>query len=577
MPTVAAHLTTLVRTAAERAGLQIGAEVEPVVPTRDAAHGDYQSNLAFRLAKSRGMKPVEAASALRDAFPADPAVARVEVAGAGFLNLTLTDDWLAADVLQRVADPRLGTPASGAGRTLVLDYSSPNIAKRMHVGHLGSTLIGGAMDRIYRFLGWNVVTDNHLGDWGTPYGKLMVAWEDWRDEAAYARDPVGELQRLYELAGAKIEEDPTLLQRARAATVKLQARDPATLALWQQFVDVSLAEFRALYERLGCRFDQFLGESAYADALQPLVDELLATGVAIESEGAVVIRFGESDGKALTDQTLVIRKADGAALYGTTDLATIRHRMATWSPERIVYVVDTRQQAHFRQVFAAARRMGIADVELVHLWFGMLKLPGGIVAAARAGNAGNLVDLLDTAASKAFDVVTLKSPDLPEEERRQIAEIVGIGTIKYFVLSQNPQTDVTFTWERALSPDGGSAVYLLYAYARLHSMLRLGGAADKPPTVAPSLAHPAERALGVLVARTPEIVFNAGELYRPNILAEHLEALAKAVGAFYESCPVLKDDVAPDLRAARLSLVFAVARTLEIGLDLLGVRVVPRM
>jgi len=218
MPTVAAHLTTLVRTAAERSGLLVGAGLEPVVPTRDAAHGDYQSNIAFRLAKGSGTKPVDVASALRDAFPADPAVARVDVAGAGFLNLTLADDWLAADVLERVADPRLGTPASGAGRTLVLDYSSPNIAKRMHVGHLGSTLIGGAMDRIFRFLGWNVVTDNHLGDWGTPYGKLMVAWEDWRDEEAYARDPVGELQRLYELAGVKIEEDPTLLQRARASS-----------------------------------------------------------------------------------------------------------------------------------------------------------------------------------------------------------------------------------------------------------------------------------------------------------------------------------------------------------------------
>lgn len=580
--TVAAHLTTLVRDAAERAGLLSGddgrtATIEPVVPTRDATHGDYQSNIAFRLAKSKGMKPAEAAAALRDAFPSDPAVAGVAVAGAGFLNLELSDAWLAADVLARVADPRLGTPAEGEGRTLVLDYSSPNIAKRMHVGHLGSTVIGGAVDRMFRFLGWTVVTDNHLGDWGTPYGKLMVAWQDWRDEAAYAADPVGELQRLYEKAGAEIEKDPSLLARARAETVKLQNREPATLALWQQFVDASLSEFRVLYDRLGCRFDHFHGESFYADALQPLVEELLETGVAVNSEGAVVIRFDEADGKALADQTLVIRKVDGAALYGTTDLATIRHRISTWNPERVIYVVDTRQQAHFRQVFAAAKRMGISGIELVHLWFGMLKLPGGVVAAARAGNAGNLVDLLDTAAEKALEVIEVKSKHLPDDEKRRIAEIVGTGTIKYFVLSQNPQTDVTFTWEKALSLDGGSAVYIQYAYARFHSILRAGNAAETAPTVVPSVAHPTERALAVLVARTPEIVHNAAELLRPNLLAEHLDAIAKGVGAFYESCPVMKPEVPADLQAARLSLVFAVARTLEVGLDLLGVRVVPRM
>jgi arginyl-tRNA synthetase len=588
MPTVAATLTALVREAALRAGLQPGDALEGCVPTKDSAHGDYQSNVAFRLAKIAGKPPPLVAAALRDHFPPNEVVADVQVAGPGFLNLRLTDGWLAADVLGRLADPRLGTPAVGEGRTLVLDYSSPNIAKRMHVGHLRSTLIGGAIDRIYRFLGWRVVADNHLGDWGTPYGKLMVAWQDHRDEAAYRADPIGELQRLYQGFDGHAAQDPALLDRARAETVKLQNREPASIALWQEFVDRTMAELRVVYGRLGCRFDTFLGESAYADALAPLIEELLASGVAEDSRGAVVIRFTEADGKGLSDQPMLIRKADGAALYGTTDLATVRHRMASWSPERIVYVVDTRQQLHFRQVFAAARRMGVPAVELVHLWFGMLKLPGGAIVASRtkagaevdeeAGSQSvNLVDVLDTAAAKAFEVVTEKNPDLAEAERRAIAEVVGVGTIKYFDLSQNPQSDITFSWEKALSLDGGSAVYLQYAYARLHSILRNGGADQRVPSVAPSVVHPTERWLALLVARTPEVVITAAEVYRPNLIAEHLETLAKGVGPFWEACPVLKEGVPAEVREARLSLVHAVATTLRTGLDLLGIGVVPRM
>jgi arginyl-tRNA synthetase len=587
MSTVAEHLTTLVRAAAERAEvLRPGDPLDPVVPTRDLSHGDYQSNIAFRLAKAAKKPPRDVANALKDAMPDDPAIGSVEVAGAGFLNLRLADGWLAADVAARARDERLLGPTPGAGRAMVLDYSSPNIAKRMHVGHLRSTVIGSAIDRLYRFLGWRVVTDNHLGDWGTPYGKLMVAWQEWRDEAAFAEDPLGELQRLYVKAGEEIERDPALLDRARAETVKLQQREPESIALWRRFVDVTMAELNQVYARLGCRFDVFLGESAYADELAPLTEELLGSGVAEVSQGAVVVPLDESDGKGLGERPLLIRKADGAALYGTTDLATIRHRVSTWSPERIVYVVDTRQQLHFCQVFAAARKWGYRDVELVHLWFGILKFPGGVIGGSRTGDTLDLVRVLDDAAAKAFDVVTEKNPDLPEAERRDIAEAVGTGAIKYFDLSQNPQTDIVFDWGRALSLDGGSAVYLQYAYARMHSILRNGGAAEAPPDVssegptldaAPSVAHPAERTLAVLVSRTPEVVANAAEAYRPNLLADHLEALAQAVGPFYEHCPVLKEGVAPEVRASRLALVYAVAHTLRIGLDLLGIRAIPRM
>jgi arginyl-tRNA synthetase len=282
------------------------------------------------------------------------------------------------------------------------------------------------------------------------------------------------------------------------------------------------------------------------------------------------------DEKGLTDHPLLIEKADGAKLYGTTDLATIEHRRATWNPDRVLYLVDTRQQLHFRQVFAAARKMGFGG-DYVHVWFGMLKFPSGAVVSTRGGGVTNLVDVLDTAAERALVKITEKSPHLPERERRAIAEVVGTGTIKYFDLSQNPQSDITFDWDRALSDDGGSAVYLQYAYARLHSILRSGGAAETPPDVAPAHEHPAERALLRLVARLPEAVEAAAETCKPNLLAEALETLARGVGPFYESCPVLKDGVPPEVRAARLALVSVVARSLALGLDLLGIGVVPRL
>lgn len=576
MSTLAAHLTALIRQAADAAGLHdASVPLEPCVPTRDPAHGDYQSNFAFRLAKAAKQNPRAVAERLVAALPKDPALAGAEVAGPGFVNLRLADAFLAADLQARASHPKLGASEPGRGRTVVIDYSSPNVAKRMHVGHLRSTIIGHALDRMHRFLGWTVIADNHVGDWGTPFGKLIVAWHEWRDDAAYAADPVGELQRLYQLADEKGKEDPAILDRARAATVRLQEGDPETLALWQRFVDASMAEFDGIYARLGITFDAVLGESAYRHELQPLVDALLDTGVAQLSEGAVVIRF--DDDKSLADHPMLIRKGDGAALYGTTDLATVRHRVRTWHPERIVYVTDTRQQLHFRQVFAGARKMGLVGPALEHVWFGMLKFPDGAVASTRKGQVINLVDVLDTAAEKAYGVVTEKSPDLPEAERRDIAEAVGVGTIRYFDLSQNPQSDLTFSWDKALSLDGGSAVYLMYAYARLHSILRAGGAAHAPPDAAPSVEHPAERALAMAAARLPEVVEVATDTFKPNLLAEHLEALAKAVGPFYEHCPVLRDGVDPDLRARRLSLVYAVARSLEVGMGLLGLRAVPRM
>ncbi|MEM6927420.1 MAG: arginine--tRNA ligase [Myxococcota bacterium] len=582
MQTIAEYLTARVQAAVQAIGHE-DETVDACVATRDPSHGDYQSNFALRLGKKLGKAgpgPRGVAEQIVGALGDDPAIAAVAIAGPGFINFTLDDGWLAAQLAARAADPAFAPPSPGEGRTVVLDYSAPNIAKRMDVGHLRSTIIGNALDRMHRWLGWRVIADNHLGDWGTPFGLLITAWKRERDDEAYAADPVGELQRLYQWASKQKTDDPEFLDVARAETVKLQSKDPETLALWQTFVDASMDEFNGLYDRLDVTFDEVRGESAYADELQSLVEGLLAQGIATESEGAVIIEFEPSDGKGLAKQPMLIRKADGAALYGTTDLATARYRVETHKADRILILTDKRQQLHFRQVFAGARKMGLDNVDYQHVWFGTL-LVDGAIPSSREGTAISLVDLLDEADRRTLAVMTDREEEpragaLSPEEREQVARTVAMAAVKYFDLSQNPQSDINFEWDRALSLDSGSAVYLLYAHARLRSILRNGGVDGTPPA-APSTAHPTERTLAVLANRTPEVVQTAVDSCRPNLLAEHLEALAGAVGPFWNQCPVLRDDVPAKVREARLSLVHGVASALATGLGLLGIEAVERM
>lgn len=576
MSTLAAQLTELVGKAAAAAGhADAPVPLEPCAPCNNPAHGDYQSNYAFRLGKALRTNPRAVAQAVADALPESDLIASVEVAGPGFLNFRLTDAALGADVLARTLDDRLGLDK--AEGTLVIDYSSPNIAKRMHVGHLRSTIIGNALHRLFDYLGYEVVADNHIGDWGTQFGKLIVAWHRWRDEEAFAADAIAELQRIYQLFGTKKDEEPELADLAREETAKLQAGDPENIALWQRFVEASLVEFQGVYDRLGIDFTVTHGESFYRDELQGLVQRLLEEGVATDSEGAVVVPFTAEDGKGLAKQPLLIRKSDGAALYGTTDLATIEHREQTWHPERAIYVTDVRQQLHFRQVFAAARKMG-AKMELVHVWFGMLRFADGAVASTRAGSVINLVDLLDAARDKAREVVDQLSPDLPEAERAVIAEAVGTGAVRYADLSQNPQSDFVFEWDKVLSLEGNTAPYMMYAYARVQSLFRRAGidTASFVPT-APVVTHPVERELMLSIARTPEVIEQAAAAYRPNLLCEHLYALASSFSRFWAECPVLADDVPEPVRASRLSLAAATANAMGTGLQLLGIEPLSRM
>lgn len=573
VPTVAQVLTALVEQAAAAAG-HGDERAELALPTGNAAHGDYQSNHAFRLAKARKMNPRAMAESIKAALPAHPAVKSVSVAGPGFLNFTLDDAWLAAHLAAQVSEAKGGIPQTGEGSTVVIDYSSPNVAKRMHVGHMRSTIIGSALYRLHQAAGYHVVGDNHIGDWGTQFGKLIVAWRTWLDEDAYVRDPIGELERLYVLMGERMKEDPALEAQARAETVKLQQGDPENRALWTQFIDVSLQEFNAIYARLGVHFDETLGESAYNDELAGLVDELLEKGVAEISNGAAVIKFTEADGKGLADTLLIVRKADGAFLYGTTDLATVRYRIRRWRPSRIVYVTDTRQQLHFRQFFVGAQKMGWTEPELVHAWFGMLKLPEGLMST-RKGNVIRLVDLIDEAVRRARAVVDQKSPELSEQERAEIAEAVGVGAVRYADLSQNPQSDITFDWDRMLSLEGNTAPFLMYSYARCRSLQRKGGITS-PDVVDLAVSHPLERELLLALLRFPESVIVALENSRANLLCDHLFQLAGSFNRFYYELDVLGAETEA-LKRSRLALVEASARVLGRGLALLGVPALDRM
>jgi arginyl-tRNA synthetase len=537
------------------------AEVEALIPTGNPAHGDYQWNFAFRMARALRTNP----RALAEKLVAElrhPAIVAAEVAGPGFINLRLDGTWLAGVLLAQAHDPAAGVFQEGSGRTVIIDFSSPNVAKRMHIGHMRSTHIGSALVRLHRAAGWNVVGDNHIGDWGTPFGKLLVAWRLWRNQAAFEEDAIGELERLYVLFGERSKDDAALEECARAETAKLQSGDPENTELWQLFLQVSLTEFNTLYQRMGVHFDEVLGESAYHDRIPATLARLEAAGVVEASDGALIARF-EKD-------VLVLRKRDGAFTYGATDITCVLYREERWHPARMVYVTDMRQQRHFQQFFELAQRLGVTT-ELIHTWFGMLTLPEGAMST-RKGNVIRLVDLLDEAVRRARAVVEQKSPELPESEKASIAEAVGIGAVRYADLVQNPQTNVTFDWDRMLSLEGNTAPYLLYSHARCASVLAKAG--EAPDLEAIVLADPLERELALALLRTPEAFAGALRASKPNLLADHLYDVANRLNRFYHDLPVLKGG---DARASRLALVEATRRVLRHGLSALGLTVLDRM
>jgi arginyl-tRNA synthetase len=523
------------------------------------------------LAKEAKANPRQLAAQIVEKFDAGDVCDKPEIAGPGFLNFRLRPEWTSQQIRALAGDARCGVPAAADPQRIIIDFSSPNIAKPMHVGHIRSTILGDALARIARFLGHEVVTDNHLGDWGTQFGKVLYGWKHMLDRAALERDPVAEMTRLYREVNALEQTDKEVHRAAREELVKLQQGDPENRAIWQQLVDLSWAEFQDIYDRLGIRFDERLGESFYDPALGPLVEKLLAAKTAEISEGAACIFF--PDIPALADKPCLIRKSDGGFLYATTDLATIEYRIERWDPHAVWYVTGAPQQLHFQQVFAAAQRMGITTA-LAHIAFGSILGEDHKLMKTRSGDNVPLRDLLDEAVSRARAMIEEKNPELPEEEKDRIARIVGLGAVKYAELSQHRMTDYVFSWSKMLSLQGNTAPYLQNAYVRVRSIFRKLGA-DLGDIKDVAFTEPAELNLAKKLLQFGETVPTVLHEFRPNLLANYLFETANAFHAFYEACPVLKSDGIT--QHSRLVLCEATARVLKQGLDLLGVEAPERM
>jgi len=630
-----------------------------VRPTTDPRFGDYQANCVMPLAKWLGRTPREVATTLVECLDVAEICDNIEIAGPGFINLRLKPQFVGDAVSSMLKDKRLGVPLVASPRTIIIDFSSPNVAKPMHVGHIRSTVIGDALARTYRFMGHHVITDNHLGDWGTQFGMVIYGFKHFGDESALASSPVEELSRLYRLVNRIIEyhsaveeiesareavvaaarlsdvaqhavaaaQDPkekkglqkshaSICKRHAAAvekldklesivagesenaefqrlaaqhadigqsvlyeTAKLHQGDDENIALWRRFLPYCRDEIDRVYDRLGVTFDHTLGESFYHEMLGKVVDDLRLAGLASDSEGAVCVFLPEFDAP------MIVRKKDGAFLYATTDLATLFYRRDQFAADEILYVVDSRQSEHFDKLFAVARRLGFADIRLQHVNFGTVLGSDGRPFKTRSGTSVGLESLLDEAVARAMAVVcdpersARLDPPMDGTEKQLIAAAVGHGAIKYADLSHHRTSDYKFDLQKMVSLDGNTSAYIQYAYARVNGIMQKGGvgleeiAAFEGATL---LQEPAERALAMTLLRFGESLEQVRSDNAPNFLIDYLYETARAYAVFNDNCPVLKahDDHTTRLR---LVLVATTARVLQQGLELLGIRVVPRM
>ena len=563
-----------------------------VRPCPDPKFGDYQSNALMSVAKARKMNPRQLATDVVAKLDVSALCEKVEIAGAGFLNFQLKPEVLNATLQSAARGEHLFFSKATAPRTIVLDFSSPNVAKPMHVGHIRSTGIGDSIQRILRLLGHHVISDNHIGDWGTQFGKLLLGWKQILDRPALERDAIAELERLYKIINAECDATPARLEEAKQELVKLQAGDAENISIWQEMIRLSQKQFDTIYGRLGAKFDHALGESFYNPQLAGVVADLLARGIARESEGAVGVFSDGSmppkedpflvnrDGEWVADPALV-RKSDGGFNYMTTDLATIDYRLKTWSPSEIVYVVDDRQSGHFKKLFLTFARWKQDDakkVKLVHVGFGKILGDDGKPFKTRSGDTVKLGDLLDEAEERAFKIVSEKSADMPEAQRKEIARVVGHGAVKYADLLPNRQSDYIFSWDKMLALTGNTAPYLQYAYARIESIFRKAGETSNVErrTSNVELTMPEEIALARHLLNFGITLEAVAEEYRPNYLSNYLYELAGKFTSFYENCPVLKADDAAT-RASRLGLCDLTARVLKQGLETLGIETVEQM
>lgn len=558
-----------------------------VRPSSDARFGDLQCNALMSLAKERRLNPRQLAAEVVARLDVADLCAPVEIAGAGFLNFRLLPAAIAA-VLGGPAALQHFCPPTPSPRTIVIDFSSPNVAKPMHIGHIRSTGIGDALQRVFRRLGHRVISDNHIGDWGTQFGKLLLGWKRFLNAAALEQDPIAELERIYKQVNAACDAEPAVLDAAREELVQLQQGDPINLGIWQEMIRLSQVQFENVYRRLGVTFDYTLGESFYNPQLPEVVASLLASGVARESEGAIAVFSQRSadlppkedpllvnkDGE-WTNVPALIQKSDGGFNYTTTDLATIDYRLKHWAPAEILYVVDDRQSGHFRSLFHVFHRWqpGAAQhTRLRHIGFGKILGDDGKPFKTRSGDTIRLVDVLDEAEARAQKVVAEKRPDLSAEQQREIARIVGLGAVKWQDLLPNRESDYQFSWDKMLALQGNTAPYVQYQYTRAAKVVRDGGGAPALPT-ALTLEHAAELALAKHLIFFGITLEKVAEECRPNFLCNYLYELASLYSRFYEECPVLKPEITGMTRASRLTLCALTASLLKDGLGCLGIEV----
>lgn len=558
------------------------ADTNPALtPSTRANFGDYQINAAMGAAKKMKTNPRELGQKLIDNLKVDDLAAKVELAGPGFINIHLKPQWLAEQLGSAIKDDKLGVSEHAKPDTVVVDYSAPNLAKEMHVGHLRSTIIGDAVVRAMEFRGDKVIRQNHMGDWGTQFGMLLAHLSDQLKANEIAETALSDLENFYREAKTRFDAEDGFADRAREYVVKLQGGDAQCMALWQQFIDISIAHSEEVYDRLNVTLtrDDIMGESGYNADLNQVIADLKEKSLAVEDKGATVVYIDEMTNKEGEPMGFIVQKSGGGFLYSTTDLAACRYRSFKLNADRIVIFTDARQAQHFKQCEIVARKAGFLREETVyqHGPFGMMLGNDGKPFKTRTGGTIKLADLLDEAVERAEKVVAAREDDLSDEQKKEIARKLGIGAVKFADLSKNRTSDYIFNWDTMLSFDGATAPYLQYAYTRVQSIFRKAGVTGDSVSGDIQIAEDAEKTLALKLLQFEEVLDQMIAECTPHVLCGYLYELASSFSSFYEACPILKDGVEPATRDSRLMLSHLVGRTLSIGLDLLGIDTMEKM
>ncbi len=552
-----------------------------IAPGKKAGFGDYQANCAMGAAKIMGTNPRELATRIVAALDLDGIAEKLEIAGPGFINIDLKPEWLGEQIANAQTDARLQVSTTDQAQTVVIDYSGPNLAKEMHVGHLRSTIIGDSLARLLEFLGHNVIRQNHVGDWGTQFGMLIAELEEQLGTHGDAGMQLKDLEVFYQQAKKHFDDDEAFANKARDYVVRLQGGDEKMLKLWQQFKEVSLHHSTEIYEKLNVtlRDENVRGESFYNDDLAPLVKELQDKKLAVEDKGAQVVFLEELADKEGNPSPVIIQKQGGGFLYATTDLAALRYRVNTLKANRIMYFIDARQSLHMQQVFTISRKAGFVDnsVSLEHLAFGTMMGSDGKPFKTRTGGTVKLAELLVEAVERAGTVVSEKNPELSATDIAEISRKVGIGAVKYADLCKTRTNDYVFSWESMLSFEGNTAPYLQYAFTRVQSIFRKAGVAPESLKNEIIIGTEQEKTLAIKLLQFSEVLDQVAREALPHLLCTYLYEIASLYMTFYEACPILKDGITPEIRDSRWRLCHLVARTIEQGLDLLGLEVMERM